>query len=152
MEDIQNATLAGGVAVGSSADLVIGPYAALIIGGSAGSLSVLGYVYGNNFLEQKLKITDTCGVNNLHGLPGVLGGLVGAISAACASEKVYGDSIIDIFSEREHRTALEQGGYQLAALTSSILISSIGGLLTGKLLVYINRSNTYYIDTNWHEV
>lgn len=42
------------------------------------------------FLEKKLKIQDTCGIHNLHAMPGVIGGIVGAISAAAASEPVYG--------------------------------------------------------------
>jgi ammonium transporter Rh len=42
MEDIQNATLAGGVAVGSSSDLVIGPGGALIIGVISGAMSTVG--------------------------------------------------------------------------------------------------------------
>ena len=44
MVDIQNATLAGGVAVGSSADLVIQPWGAVVIGLIAGFLSVFGWV------------------------------------------------------------------------------------------------------------
>lgn len=42
---IQNATLAGGVAVGTSADMLIGPHGALLIGCIAGTLSVTGYKY-----------------------------------------------------------------------------------------------------------
>lgn len=37
-----------------------------------------------------MKIQDTCGVHNLHAMPGVLGAVVGAITAATASESVYG--------------------------------------------------------------
>ena len=44
MVSIQNATLAGGVAVGSSSDLVIQPYGALIVGCIAGIISVVGFV------------------------------------------------------------------------------------------------------------
>lgn len=42
------------------------------------------------FLEKYLKLQDTCGVHNLHALPGMLGGFIGAIVAAAATESVYG--------------------------------------------------------------
>ena len=35
---------------------------------------------------EKVYLLDTCGVHNLHGLPGVFSGLVSAIAAAVASE------------------------------------------------------------------
>lgn len=41
-------------------------------------------------LLEKIKIQDTCGIHNLHAMPGVIGGIVGAITAAAASQSVYG--------------------------------------------------------------
>ena len=81
---IQNSTLAGGVAVGTVANMAIRPYAAMLIGSIAGIISVLGYQYLTPFLKNKLRLHDTCGVHNLHGLPGVLSGITGSIVAACA--------------------------------------------------------------------
>lgn len=42
-------------------------------------------------LENKLKIQDTCGVHNLHGMPGVMGAIVGAVTASLATKEIYGD-------------------------------------------------------------
>ena len=44
-EDIQNATLAGGVAVGACADLMLTPGGAATVGAIAGALSTLGFKY-----------------------------------------------------------------------------------------------------------
>jgi ammonium transporter Rh len=51
---IQNATLAGGVAIGTACDMMIYPYGALIVGVLGGSLSVIGYRYIQVGLLQSL--------------------------------------------------------------------------------------------------
>jgi ammonium transporter Rh len=152
MVDIQNATLAGGVAVGSSADLVIGPYASLIIGFVAGSLSVAGYVYVTPFLEKRFGLHDTCGVHNLHGLPGIMGGIGGAISAATAKSNVYQEDIGNIFAAmKDGRTASEQGAYQAYALLTTLGLSIGGGLFTGYLLTFQHPVSEYGDDSeNWN--
>eukprot|EP00928_Gymnodinium_smaydae_P099471 TRINITY_DN9501_c0_g1_i1.p1 TRINITY_DN9501_c0_g1~~TRINITY_DN9501_c0_g1_i1.p1 ORF type:complete len:425 (-),score=102.80 TRINITY_DN9501_c0_g1_i1:309-1583(-) len=70
MVPVQNATLAGGVAIGATANLV-DPFGAMVIGGLAGALSTFGFVKQPLFSD-----VDTCGINNLHGMPGIFGGLV----------------------------------------------------------------------------
>ena len=153
MVDIQNATLAGGVAVGSSADLVIGPSFSLLIGMIAGIMSTVGYNKIQPFLQRKLRIHDTCGVNNLHGIPGIIGGLSGAISASSTSDELYGDNIQNIFPAMDGtRTNIEQGFYQFLALATTLGISIFGGLFTGHLLnTRCCRNQKKYFDDedNW---
>lgn len=153
MVHIQNATLAGGVAVGSSSDLVIGPWSALLIGSIAGLLSVVGYVYISDFLREKIGLHDTCGVHNLHGMPGVMGGIGGAISAAVATENSYGAAISEIFAGRENRTSSEQGWYQAAALVTAMAFAIVGGLLTGFILkqpaLFVQEETPFGDQTCW---
>lgn len=72
--DIANASLAGGVAIGAVADTASFG-SAIIIGLLAGLLSVFGFAVIQNKLQKGLNLIDTCGVSNLHGLPGIFGGL-----------------------------------------------------------------------------
>lgn len=81
MEVVLNATLAGGVAVGSASDLVVTAAMAMLIGGAAGIVSAFGFLKLSKFLQEKINLHDTCGVHNLHGIPGIMGGVIGSISA-----------------------------------------------------------------------
>jgi len=134
MEDIQNATLAGGVAIGSAADLLVGPGAAIAVGFLAGCVSVAGYVYLTPFLSSSLGIDDTCGVINLHGIPGVIGGLAGSISAAVATSSRYGDELTELWGARSLRSSGEQAAYQAAALGLTVGLALVGGALTGAVI------------------
>jgi len=42
---VQNATLAGGVAIGTASNMSVAPWGALLIGCIAGALSTVGYAY-----------------------------------------------------------------------------------------------------------
>ena len=84
--DIQNATLAGGVAMGAAANMRTSPWAAMFIGTIAGLLSTGGFASLQPRLAQWIQLYDTCGIHNLHGMPGLLGGLASVIFTGLASE------------------------------------------------------------------
>uniref|UniRef100_A0A3Q1JAT2 Ammonium transporter AmtB-like domain-containing protein n=1 Tax=Anabas testudineus TaxID=64144 RepID=A0A3Q1JAT2_ANATE len=135
---IQNATLAGGVAVGTAAEFMLMPYGSLIVGFCCGVISTLGYVYVTPFLEKHLKIHDTCGVHNLHGMPAIVGGIVGAVTAACATESAYGTegliSTFDFTGDFKNMTPAKQGGHQAAGLCVALCFGIGGGILVGAIL------------------
>ncbi|XP_004628366.1 ammonium transporter Rh type A [Octodon degus] len=138
MVHIQNATLAGGVAVGTCADMDIQPYVAMIIGSIAGLVSVLGYKYLTPFFATTLRIHDTCGVHNLHGLPGLIGGLSSIVVIALGVSN------------------MSTVAMQAAALGSSIGTAVAGGVVTGLILkipCWEHPSNEYcYDDSVYWEV
>jgi len=88
MEVVLNATLAGGVAIGTSSDLTVTGGTAMAIGALSGIVSALGFLKLNEFLQRKINLHDTCGVHNLHGIPGIMGAIFGAISVS-ASEDAF---------------------------------------------------------------
>lgn len=128
MDHVQNATLAAGVAVGAVANLIIGPFAALLTGFIGGAISTLGFAYLSSCLKTKCCLYDTCGVHNLHGLPGILSGLASIVSAAATTkEDVYGFGL-------DGRSPSTQAGYQVAFLVTSMVIPIVGGLISGIIL------------------
>jgi len=171
--EIQNATLAGGVAIGCSSDLVIGGYGALIIGFIAGSISTFGFWKVMPFLERTIGLHDTAGIHNLHAMPGLLGGL-GGIFAALTADDVYGEHIGFVYRFRApsnatlaaelglawtgvDRDRYGQAGFQAAGMLTSMFLGIAGGLITAgilKLPCFCRiKEEDYFLDTPfWHEL
>jgi ammonium transporter Rh len=61
-------------------------------------------------LESKIKLVDTCGVHNLHGMPGLLGGLSAMVIVPGVA------------------------GAQIAGIGISLAIAVVGGLIVGTVL------------------
>jgi len=66
------------------------PGYAILIGVAAGAVSTIGYTIIAPKVENLIRGTDTCGVHNLHGMPGVLGGIVGVFVAGSAGAQLGG--------------------------------------------------------------
>lgn len=58
----------------------------MIIGLFAGSVSCIGFARMKKWFYDTCGLHDTCGVHYLHGMPGLIGGVIGAIAAAQAGE------------------------------------------------------------------
>lgn len=95
--DIANASLAGGVAIGATVAHVT-PGWSMLIGLAAGMISVIGYTIIQPRLQKATGGVDTCGVHNLHGMTGVLGGLVAVGLVATPLWQVTGVIITVIFA------------------------------------------------------
>ena len=135
MVDIQNASISGGVALGAVADLLAYPVGAVILGCVAGWLSVYGFSKVQPFLEKYLGLHDTCGVNNLHGMPSILSAISACILAAWAKADTYGDDL-SVYPARlraapNTRTAEYQAQLQVAFLFITLGIALVSGLFVG---------------------
>jgi ammonium transporter Rh len=159
--------------------MVTNPAGAVLIGSFAGALSTLGFQYVTPLLK-KIYLHDTCnfinqiinsraykfqtikinlgGVNNLHGMPGLVSGVASAIMAAIATRDNFnGDRMYAFYPSRipavgsedyikynlentEYskggfgRSAVEQGGYQMAALLCTIGVAIFAGVLAGLIM------------------
>ena len=118
--DIANASLAGGVAIGATVANVT-PGWAMIIGLIAGAISVIGYTIIQPRLQKAIGGVDTCGVHNLHGMPGVFGGL--AAMGLVASPL-----------------------WQLTGTILSVIFATIMGIVAGFIASHLGRKETSYDD------
>ena len=151
MVEIQNSTIAGGVAIGASADMVVNPFGAMIVGLAAGALSVVGYRFITPALEKSVGLRDTCGIHNLHGMPGILAAIVSTIAAASARKGSYQGTYEGVFAKPE-RSRGEQAGYQLASLVVTLLFAVVGGAITGGVIAQLGALPSFFEDSHEYGV
>ena len=120
IEDIANASLAGGVAIGSTCDIA-NPGMSMLIGLAAGILSTVGYSIIAPKIQKLIRGTDTCGVHNLHGMPGLLGGLSAIIITGNA-------------------------GNQIICMIITVAVAFVGGRIVGAITGLLGRKQELYSD------
>jgi len=137
MEDILNASLAGGVVMGAVSELSLFPFASILIGCAAGAISTIGFESLEPWLLEKIGLHDTAGIHNLHGMPGLMGGILSAIFiSGLTQEKLGGITVESIFWGRG---ASVQAGYQLAGIAITLGISITSAIVVGFLLKHLYR-------------
>lgn len=131
---IQNSTLAGGVAIGATANFPLGPFGALFIGCVSGAISVFGFARVTPFLLERFDIHDSCGICNLHGMPSVFGGLASAV--------------VPIWIETAGSPYC-----QVLGVFFTLLVGGTAGVLTGKVMkVFQNDRIPMAVDGPYWEV
>jgi ammonium transporter Rh len=123
VSDIANASLAGGVAIGAAC-ATANHYVAFLIGILAGTLSTLGFAVIQPRIEKAFRVIDTCGVTNLHGWPGLLGGVAA----------VFVVSGINI-------------GGQFAGIGMTIVLALLPGYIVGRIIIALGRIKRHYDDS-----
>ena len=120
--DIANASLAGGVAIGSTCDYA-NPASSMVIGLLAGVLSVFGFALILPWLQKSIKKVDTCGVMCLHGLPGLMGGIAAMFVVSGLNNRL-----------------------QLKGIIIAVVIALVSGYISGLILSLFGRRIEAYED------
>jgi ammonium transporter Rh len=123
ISDIANASLAGGVAIGATCASASHP-ASFLIGILAGTLSTFGFAIIQPKIEKAFRMIDTCGVTNLHGWPGLLGGLAAIFI-------IPGIHV----------------GAELAGIGIMIVLALIPGYVVGRIVLALGRIKRHYDDS-----
>ncbi len=123
ISDIANASLAGGVAIGATCASASHP-AAFLIGILGGTLSTLGFTLIQPRIEKAFRMIDTCGVTNLHGWPGLMGGIAAIFIVQGISP-----------------------GWQFAGIGIMVLLALIPGYVVGRIILALGRVKKHYEDS-----
>lgn len=156
MFQVQEACLAGGIAIGAMASMRIQPWGAILLGVVAAFFVVLGQRFVSPYLRRKFGIIDVRGVFSSHGIAGILGGFGSGIVAALGNKVPHADSGLAVYPGRNPTltdgqpcdateniifggglTAGHQSGRQFVAILITILLALVGGLIAG-LIMRIN--------------
>ena len=102
------------------------PGLSLLIGLAAGILSTCGFSIIAPKVEKLIRGTDTCGVHNLHGMPGLLGGLSAILITGNA-------------------------GVQLFGMLTTVVIAFAGGKIVGVIVGLLGTKTELYSDADEFE-
>lgn len=139
MTHILNATISGGVVMGSVSGIIVHPSAAITIGFLIGIVSTVALHYLTPYLEKKFGLFDSCGIHSTFGLPGLIGGILSAIAAASfaypSAYDAYGlsDTYFPFYSTLVN-SPYKQGGLQLAATFTSLGFGVASAIVSGILV------------------
>ena len=100
----------------------------MIIGIVAGAISTVGFAIFQEKQEKFHKIVDTCGVSNLHGIPGVFGGLAAII-------------VVDGID----------ASAQIKGIIVTVVLAVVAGLLSGKIISMFGKKEEIYDDAHEFE-
>jgi ammonium transporter Rh len=99
----------------------------MIIGLVSGAISVIGYTIIQPKLQKATGGVDTCGVHNLHGMPGVFGGLAALGLVASPT-------------------------WQLTGTILTVIFATIMGIVVGFMATHLGRKKAPYDDKEEFEV
>jgi len=128
---IQNATLAGGVSIGATANFPMGPVGAISVGIIAGAISTAGFC--KPLVPSSI---DTCGINSLHGMPGIFGGLVSVV-------------LPWVVAAPHQIKPIDQARIQLYGLLATLGMAVMAGSATGLVLKRLPTSEPFSDATFW---
>jgi len=144
--DIQNATLAGGVAMGAVCNMQLRPSDSLLIGLASGCLSTYGFVHIQAWVEVRLGIHDTCGIHNLHALPSQLGTWASIILTGFKGPHMH--DVPGVFPHHD------QWKDQFISYAFTMATSILSGLVCGFIMHFLRaKENTeYFSDSPYWEI
>jgi len=137
--DVQNATLAGGVGIGSVCHMNIGLAGAAGVGAVSGMVSVFGYQKLQPYLLVKIGLHDTCGVHNLHGMPGIVGSIVSCIAMVLIPDIAPPDNPLNATWQTLPHEPHVQAVYQAYSFGITLAMALGTGAVTGYLMKLSNK-------------
>jgi ammonium transporter Rh len=133
MEVLLNSVLAGGVVMGAGCD-IIGTSSGLpmLFGGIAGVVSAFGFLKCQEWCKTYLQLHDTCGVQFLHGIPGILGGIVTCLALVDAEGRFPNEFQREaMFSFPSDRSFQQQAAINFVGIIVTGLVAVASGAFCG---------------------
>ena len=120
--------------IGAPCSVIYRPGVAIMIGFTTGIISTLCIHHLTPKLLKCIGLYDTCGIHNLHGIPGLLGGIWSAVIIAFYNTG-YDKTLDSLYSTNKFLNIepdfLRQGALQIAGTFTSLGMGIGFGLVAG---------------------